>query len=244
MFSRSIAQKRNGSLQSEVQFIFSEDFPIKRTRNFWHTTVGEAHMKRNTQSFTLIELLIVVAIIGILAAIAVPNFMNARIRAKIAKVHAELRTLTIACDNYKLDNRVYPTLTVGGPQEWMREQLLIELTTPISYLGSGMSLRDPFGNVSGYYYYIPLRFYYPLSPDGIIVTSLGPDSTSQGLDHLPTIMRTSITATSTRFSVREALSYVFLGMAMVYMPTNGLRSYGDIGRVSGEAFGLPTQIGG
>ena len=61
---------------------------------------------RNTHrsGFTLIELLIVVAIIAILAAIAVPNFLEAQMRAQVSRVKADLRSIITAMEAYQVDN--------------------------------------------------------------------------------------------------------------------------------------------
>lgn len=59
--------------------------------------------------FTLIELLIVIAIILILIAIALPNFLEAQIRARVTKAKGEMRSLGIAMESYYLDWNFYPT---------------------------------------------------------------------------------------------------------------------------------------
>ena len=67
-------------------------------------------MVRRQHAFTLIELLIVVAIIAILAAIAVPNFLEAQVRAKVARVHADMRAQATAIESYLVDNNYYPLM--------------------------------------------------------------------------------------------------------------------------------------
>ena len=53
--------------------------------------------------FTLIELLIVVAIIAILAAIAVPNFLEAQVRAKVSRARNDMRVLATGIESYTVD---------------------------------------------------------------------------------------------------------------------------------------------
>jgi type II secretion system protein G len=64
-------------------------------------------MKRNQKGFTLIELLIVVAIIGIIAAIAIPNLLNAIQRGKQKRTMGDLRTCATANESYSIDNNQY-----------------------------------------------------------------------------------------------------------------------------------------
>ncbi|MBI1289750.1 prepilin-type N-terminal cleavage/methylation domain-containing protein [bacterium] len=115
-------------------------------------------------AFTLIELLIVVAIIAILAAIAVPNFLEAQTRAKVSRVKSDHRAIATAFEAYHVDNNAYPpqgpvtlsaypwigdeTRVYGGdgplhavgnpPPAW-------HASTPIAYLSSTSAVfADPF----------------------------------------------------------------------------------------------------
>ncbi len=65
-------------------------------------------MKRNQKGFTLIELLIVVAIIGIIVAIAIPNLLNAIQRAKQRRTMGDERSIATAIEAYGVDYNRYP----------------------------------------------------------------------------------------------------------------------------------------
>lgn len=104
-------------------------------------------MPRRT-AFTLIELLIVVAIIGILTAIAVPNFMNAMIRAKIARVQGDQKAIENALVMLQTDRGDYPNFHYerahpASLSDGFDMASWKQLTTPIGYLSIGI-LQDPF----------------------------------------------------------------------------------------------------
>src|ERR1700733_2221862 len=68
---------------------------------------------RRTAGFTLIEVMVVVVILGILAAIIVPKIMSRPEQARIVKVKQDLLAIQSALDLYKLDNGTYPTTDQG-----------------------------------------------------------------------------------------------------------------------------------
>jgi type II secretion system protein G len=209
--------------------------------------------RKNTLAFTLIELLIVVAIIAILAAIAVPNFLEAQTRSKVSRVKSDLRSLATAIESYAVDYGNVPaneqgfTYVVKG---------MFMLTTPVAYMSS-VDLDDPFTPASPtpviYYdyvggsavvgnsylyiaYYGPwLDNYYPgYARHGAVIHGYGPSRYRVDLEHYPGLKLWEpnttygwVTDTGVPVASPQWIN-------IVYDATNGTKSFGGIGRIVGD----------
>lgn len=185
--------------------------------------------------FTLIELLIVVAIIGILAAIAVPNFLNAQIRAKVAKAVSNMRSIETALESYYIDKGTYPRWAWDSSNPANDYMGYRDLTTPVAYISSSAAFDNPFKGryqdsaVGGGTREVDPNFelatwlaeggnqYTNTFPRNVwLLESSGPDA---GDDY-----------NANNFPVKGT----------VYQPSNGLHSRGDIYRGGGS--NLPSWV--
>lgn len=117
--------------------------------------------RRQTAAFTLIEILVAVAIIAILAAIAVPNMLSAQTRSKVARAKSDLRVLAGALESYAVDHGLPPldynvsrgdpimpgmigtTSGILHPGYQLDGGVKPGLTTPVAYIANCW-MNDPF----------------------------------------------------------------------------------------------------
>lgn len=125
---------------------------------------------RRHGGFTLIEVMVVVVILGILAAIIVPKVMSKPDQARVTKAKQDIRAVESALNLYKLDNYVYPTTEQG-----LKALVEKPSTTPEPPHWSGYLERipvDPWGH--------PYQYLNPGTHGTIDIYSLGADGQPGG----------------------------------------------------------------
>ena len=173
-------------------------------------------------AFTLIELLGVVAIISILAAIAVPNFLEAQVRSKVSRAKAEMKTIITALESYRVDTNRYPEdYAAAVPKAYG----LGRLTSPVAYISSVP--LDPFGGYFDKSNGVHVRSYTLGTapndhPVRYALASVGPDL------HDDTVPLFDYPGYFPSIWENPSSGYSYFR----YDPTNGTISVGDIIRVS------------
>jgi type II secretion system protein G len=194
-------------------------------------------MARNKYGFTLIELLIVVAIIAILAAIAVPNFLEAQTRAKVSRTKTDMRSLAVAVEAYRVDHNDYPfpsygystngatdsTFDIDNPRQgvttWTNNQ---NVTTPVAYITS--LPRDVFSPEKVHWF-----GYCRANERVYVLTSLGPNLTRPDVSWADW-QGGEIQEAYVVGALQDAQLGPLYLIEATYDPTNGTVSAGDIWR--------------
>lgn len=206
---------------------------------------------KKLRGFTLIELLIVVAIIAILAAIAVPNFLEAQTRSKVSRMRADMRSMATGIESYFVDYNSYPACTVTESQSANFDMggaatrctfrtdnthVMHTITTPIAYLTNYFSdtFADTKGAILGYFATgeeagdIITKYNEPGQDQigGWILFSYGPDvdETDDG-DHPESVYKVTSSQPSLTMMTLSGVDDAY-----TYDPTNGTVSGGDIYR--------------